>query len=138
MVRSLIFSSVLATVLLAAPALAGGEMQLAMAGKPPAGNAAKGETLFMRCAMCHNANKGGGNGLGPNLWGVTGRKAASLPDFPYSPALKNSGITWTDDKLAAWLSNPQKLVPGTRMAFAGFGDNRQDAEDVIAYLHTRK
>jgi cytochrome c len=119
------------------PALADNAMKVAMAGKPPAGNAAKGETVFMRCALCHNANKGGGNGLGPNLFGVVGRKAASLPGFYYSPALKKSGITWTDNKLAAWLAHPQKLVPGTRMAFAGLS-NQKDIEDVIAFLKSRK
>ena len=138
MVRALIVSSLLLAAAAVSPALGADDgIKLAMAGKPAAGDAAKGETLFMRCAMCHNANKGGGNDLGPNLWGVAGRKAGSLPDFGYSPALKNSGITWTDEKLVAWLTGPQKLVPGTRMAFAGFS-NQKDAEDVIAYLHTRK
>ncbi|GAA0582107.1 c-type cytochrome [Rhizomicrobium electricum] len=102
-----------------------------------AGNAKHGEQVFGRCAQCHNAKKGGGNGLGPNLSGVAGRKAASLPNFYYSPALKNSGIVWTDAKLKLWLANPQKLVPGTRMAFAGL-KQPQDVDDVIAYLHSKK
>lgn len=101
------------------------------------GDAAHGATIFQRCAMCHNANQGGGNGLGPNLFGVAGRKAASLPDFHYSDALKKSDIVWTDDKLEKWVQNPQKLVPGTRMVFAGL-KQQKDVDDLIAYLHSRK
>ena len=107
------------------------------AGAAQAGNAANGAVVFQRCALCHSADKNGGNGVGPNLFGVAGRKAATLPDFFYSPALKKSGITWTDAKLKAWVSGPARLVPGTRMTFAGLSDPRQ-ADDVIAYLHTKK
>lgn len=102
-----------------------------------AGNAGDGAVVFQRCAMCHSAEKGGGNGLGPNLFGVVGRHAASLPDFSYSPALKASKIVWTDDKLKAWVSGPARLVPGTRMSFAGLSNPKQ-ADDVIAYLHTKR
>ena len=102
-----------------------------------AGNAKQGETVFGRCAMCHTADKDGGNGLGPNLFGVVGRKAASLSGFSYSPALKGTNIVWTDDKLKAWLTAPQKMVPGTRMVFTGL-KNAQEIDDVIAYLHTKK
>ena len=110
-----------------------------LAGGPSlaAGNAAKGAQVFQRCALCHNAEKGGGNGLGPNLFGVAGRKAASLPNFAYSPTLKHSRIVWTDDRLKTWVSGPSRLVPGTRMTFAGLSDKRQ-IDDLIAYLHTRK
>jgi cytochrome c len=102
-----------------------------------AGDAAKGAQVFQRCAMCHNVDKAGGNGLGPNLFGVVGRKAASLPDFPYSSVLKASRIVWTDDRLKAWVAGPAKLVPGTRMAFGGLSDPKQ-IDDLIAFLHTRK
>jgi len=102
-----------------------------------AGDAAHGAEVFQRCAACHTIDKGAGNGLGPNLFGVVGRKAASLPDFPYSPALKNAKIVWTDAKLKAWVMGPQKLVPGTRMAFSGLSDPRM-ADDLIAFLHTKK
>jgi cytochrome c len=117
-------SAALLCIVLAAPALA-------------ADDAAKGAIVFQRCAMCHDADKGGGNGLGPNLFGVVGRKVASLPDFPYSSALKASRIVWTDDKLKVWIAGPAKLVPGTRMAFGGLKDPRQ-IDDLIAFLHTRK
>ena len=97
----------------------------------------KGQGVFSRCAACHTNNKGGPNGVGPNLFGVVGRKAASKPDFSYSPALKSSRIVWTPQKLDAWIANPAKLVPGTRMVFAGVSDAKQRA-DLIAYLGTLK
>jgi cytochrome c len=100
-------------------------------------DATNGKALFARCAACHVVTKGGGNGLGPNLFGVVGRKAASLPSFAYSSALKSSGITWTNDKLTAWITSPARLVPGTRMAFGGIS-NHEQVEDVVAYLNTLK
>ena len=102
-----------------------------------AGDTANGKIVFGRCAICHTVQKGGPNGLGPNLFGVAGRKAASLPNFMYSSALKNAGITWTPDKLKAWVSGPARQVPGTKMAFAGIANAKQ-ADDVVAYLQTLK
>jgi len=102
-----------------------------------AGDAASGKTVFARCAICHSVQKGGANGLGPNLFGVVGRKAASLPNFAYSPALKKSGITWTPDKLKSWVTSPAQMVPGTKMAFAGISNPKQE-DDVVAYLATLK
>lgn len=110
---------------------------LAMAPAAFAADANNGKAIFSRCMACHTVTKGGGNGLGPNLFGVTGRKAASLPNYMYSSALKGSGITWSDDKLKAWIGGPSRLVPGTKMAFAGINNPAQVA-DVIAYLHTLK
>ena len=102
-----------------------------------AGDANGGKTVFARCSICHTVQKGGANGLGPNLFGVVGRKAATAPNFVFSAALKNSGITWTPDKLKSWVSGPAKMVPGTKMAFAGISDPKQ-ADDVVAYLATLK
>jgi cytochrome c len=102
-----------------------------------ASDAASGKTVFARCAICHTVQKGGANGLGPNLFGVVGRKAASLSNFAYSAALKSSGITWTPDKLKSWVTGPAKMVPGTKMAFAGINNPKQ-ADDVVAYLATLK
>lgn len=102
-----------------------------------AGDAASGKTIFARCSICHTVQKGRANGLGPNLFGVVGRKAAAAPNFAYSSALKNSRITWTPDKLKAWISGPARMVPGTKMAFAGISNPKQ-ADDVVAYLATLK
>lgn len=102
-----------------------------------AADAAHGKVVFQRCAICHRTDKGGGNGLGPNLFGVVNRKAASVAGFNYSPAMKSSGITWTADKLTAYVAHPSAVVPGNRMAFAGLNDPAQQA-DVVAYLATLK
>ena len=93
----------------------------------------EGKAVFSRCAACHTNIKGGPNGIGPNLFGVVGRKAAAKPDFSYSTALKNAHIVWTGQTLNAWIANPAKMVPGTRMVFAGISDPKQRA-DLIAYL----
>ena len=102
-----------------------------------AGDAANGRTVFARCAICHTVQKGGANGLGPNLFGVVGRKSAKAPGFMYSGAMKNSGITWTNDKLKAWIAAPARLVPGTKMAFGGISNPKQ-VDDVVTYLATLK
>jgi cytochrome c len=102
-----------------------------------AGDAAKGKTVFKRCAVCHTDTKDGGNGLGPNLFGVVGRKAASLGDFSYSGPLKKSGLVWTEENLAKWVAGPSRLVPGTKMAFPGISSKSQQA-DLVAYLKTLK
>jgi len=108
-----------------------------VAGTAQAGDAAKGKAVFQRCAICHRVDKGGGNGLGPNLFGIAGRKAGTVAGFSYSAAMKNSGIVWTADKLQAYVAHPAQLVPGNRMAFAGIVDAGQRA-DVVAYLATLK
>lgn len=110
---------------------------LLAASAAQAADANNGKTIFGRCAICHTVDKGGANGLGPNLFGVAGRKAAALPNYLYSGALKGSGITWTGDKLKAWISAPARLVPGTKMAFGGISNPGQ-VDDVVAYLGTLK
>ena len=102
-----------------------------------AADAKAGQEIFSRCAACHTVQKGGANGLGPNLFGVVGRKAGSRPDFSYSAAMKNAGFTWTPQKLDAYIAHPAEVVPGNRMAFAGIPDAKQRA-DLIAYLGTLK
>jgi len=101
-----------------------------------AGDAANGAKLFAQCKICH-AVEPGKNGLGPSLHDINGRKAAAVEGFTYSPAMKNSGITWTDAALSEYLRAPMKMVPGTKMAFAGIA-NEQNRADVIAYLDTLK
>ncbi|MGH6870660.1 MAG: c-type cytochrome [Rhizomicrobium sp.] len=102
-----------------------------------AGNAGNGKDVFARCAICHSNAKGAPARIGPNLWGVSGRKAATQPDFSYSAALKNSGIVWTDANLDKWIAGPAAMVPGNRMAFAGISSAAQRA-DLIAYLDALK
>ena len=79
----------------------------------PPGNAGRGEALFNRCYICHANTKGAANRMGPDLFGVVGRKAGSYPGYSYSTAMKKAGFVWTVPKLEAYLTDPQKLVPGT-------------------------
>jgi cytochrome c len=102
-----------------------------------AGDANNGKTIFARCAVCHTVQKGGPNGVGPNLFGIVGRKSASLPGYMYSGALKGLNIAWTNGKLKAWVSGPMRMAPGTKMAFPGLSNPKQ-ADDVVAYLNTLK
>jgi cytochrome c len=99
------------------------------------GDAKAGEAAFDVCGTCHNTEKDGGNDVGPNLFGVVGRKAASVPDFDYSTPLKVSGLTWTDETLSEWLADPAKLVPGTSMGVPGI-TSKDKIRDLIAYLNT--
>ena len=107
---------------------------LAAAGTVQAQDAKRGEQLYEECVACH-AKETGVNGVGPNLHGVFGRKAAELADFRYSPALKRSGITWTAQNLDSYISDPQKAVPANRMPYSGMPEAR-DRADLIAYLRT--
>ena len=96
------------------------------------GNPVKGKQDFnMICAACHSV-KPGQNGAAPTLYDVIGRKAASVPGFNYSSALKKSGITWTPQKIEEWLKGPSKMVPGTAMAIS-IGQE-QERDDIVAYL----
>jgi len=97
-------------------------------------DAAKGEQVFKKCTACHNADQGGANALGPNLWGVLGEPIGKGHGFAFSPALAEKGGTWTFDTLSEWLASPKKFAPGTKMTFAGLS-NPQDRADVIAFLN---
>jgi cytochrome c len=102
-----------------------------------AGDAKAGAEVFKRCAVCHTSEKGGGDGLGPNLSGVFGRKAATRPGFAYSAPLKKAGLVWNEANLTKWVAGPQRVAPGTKMTFAGLSSKKQQA-DVVAYLATLK
>jgi cytochrome c len=106
---------------------------LLLVGKACAdGDPDRGEVRFQECAACHKLDAGV-NGIGPSLHGIFERKAGELSDFRYSPALKRSGIAWSPQTLEAYLTDPQALVPGNRMPYAGMADPR-DRADLIAYL----
>lgn len=95
---------------------------------------AKGAEVFKKCAACHSVNQGGANGIGPNLWGVLGKKHGHLPGFAYSAALTGVPGNWDFDAMNAWLTSPRKYAPGTKMTFAGLG-SAEDRANVIAYLN---
>ncbi|MHB8268852.1 c-type cytochrome [Bradyrhizobium sp.] len=96
------------------------------------GDAARGEAKFQDCAACHKL-EADANNLGPSLHGIFERKAGELADFRYSPAIKRSGITWTPETLDKFITDPQAVVPGNRMPYAGMA-SASDRADLIAYL----
>jgi cytochrome c len=98
-------------------------------------DAAKGADVFKKCAACHNADKGGANALGPNLWNVVGEGiGVGAGGFAFSDALKSKGGVWDFDQLSAWLKSPKAFAPGTKMTFAGLS-KPEDRANVIAYLN---
>jgi cytochrome c len=103
------------------------------------GDPAKGKAAFIRqCAICHTIEKGDPNRFGPNLSGIVGSKAASVPGFDYSRAFKNAAKwEWTQDALGSWIMFPGTMVPGTAMAiFRGAAE--RDRDDIVAYLASKK
>jgi cytochrome c len=110
---------------------------LMLAPQAQAADAAHGKSVFQRCITCHSDAKGAPARIGPNLFGVVGRKAGTFPEFSYSAAMKNAGFVWTTDKIAAYVQHPQVVVPGNRMSFGGVS-SAKDADDVAAYLATQK
>jgi cytochrome c len=96
-------------------------------------DAAAGEKVFLKCKICHQIGEGARNAVGPVLNGVVGRKAGTYPDYAYSDANKNSGITWDEATLKEYLRNPRAKVPGTKMIFPGLTKD-DDIDNVIAYL----
>ncbi len=95
-------------------------------------SATRGELIYQSCQDCHSLDS---NDVGPKHRGVFGRKAGTVPDYNYSAALRNSGITWNEVTLDKWLTDPQELVPGAKMFF--HVDAAQDRADVIEYLKER-
>ncbi|MEZ5921580.1 MAG: c-type cytochrome [Parvularculaceae bacterium] len=102
----------------------------------------KGGVYFrQRCAVCHSVTAPGAPGhvatVGPTLFGVYGAHTAHEEGFGYSPAMRAADFTWNDETLDAWIKNPQLVVAGNRMAFAG-EPNAEKRADLIAYLKTLK
>ena len=96
-----------------------------------------GPTVFNdNCAVCHST-EAGVDKLGPSLAGVVGRPAASLKEYPYSDAMQHAGVTWTKLVLDKYLADPQAMVKGTKMLFAGI-KNAKDRKALIDYLATLK
>jgi cytochrome c len=108
------------------------------AAAAPKGDAGAGKQVFEdTCGICHSINKGGAHKVGPNLFGVIGRKSATAPGYMYSAAMQKANVTWDPATLHTYLMAPAKMVPGTKMGFPGFTDPKDEA-DLIAYLTTQK
>jgi cytochrome c len=107
---------------------------MASAGVAQAQDAGAGEAVFKRyCFPCHDAGPNARIKLGPPLNGLAGRKSGTFAGFNYSTANKNSGIVWAHDTFANYIKAPMKVMPGTRMAFAGI-QNEKDIENLWTYL----
>jgi cytochrome c len=112
---------------------------LAAGGAQADGDAAKGKAAFVRqCAICHTNDKGGENRFGPNLFGIMGKKAGTVPGYAYTNAFKTrANWEWTEDGIGGWMMFPSTMVPGTAMGvFQGIAE--KDRDDLVAYLATLK
>jgi Cytochrome c2 len=107
-----------------------------LTGAAWAQSADNGKKVFdKQCHVCHTTTEK--NGTGPGLKGIYGSKAAQVPGFRFSRAMKNSDKIWDDKTLDIYLESPQKLIPGGTMPFSGIADAKERA-DVIEYLKTLK
>ena len=106
--------------LLSGPALADCDME-------------RGKSLYSKCAICHTNSADEGHLVGPNLYGIVGKKVAAAEDFFYTDAMVAYGITWTTELLDKFLESPMTEVRGTSMAFAGLR-KEDDRETLICYL----
>ena len=100
------------------------------------GDPALGKTQFGKCAACHSA-KSGENKIGPSLYGIVGRPSHSMEGFSYSEAMKAYNVTWTNEELNKYLTDPRGVVVGTKMIFIGLKKD-EDRANLIAYLDTLK
>src|SRR5215470_15523753 len=96
-------------------------------------DAAAGKTSFNKCLPCHSIGAGAKNKVGPELNGIDGRKSGTAPDYSYSDANKNSGITWNKETFLEYIKDPKAKIPGTKMIFAGI-KNENEANNLWAYL----
>jgi len=97
-------------------------------------SAVDGAKVFKKCAACHSIAQGGGNKIGPALWGVLGRKAGSISDYKYSKAMASHGKVWTFEEMDGFLLKPKDWIKGTKMSFAGL-KNAKERAAVILYMN---
>jgi len=120
--RSIVGAGALTLLLSAPPSLA----------QQPANDEAAQQAFNNSCRTCHSV-KDGDNRLGPNLSKIVGRKAGSLPDYNYSPSMRDAGFVWDRDKLTRFMVKPDEVVSGNKMQPYG-GVSAEDAARVVAYL----
>ncbi len=108
---------------------------LALASSPAfaAGDPDAGAKVFNKCAACHKVGPGAKNGVGPELNGLNGRKAASAEGYNYSDPMKGSAVTWDEAKFKEYITAPQKMIPGIKMTFPGLPADA-DRDNLWAYL----
>src|SRR3569833_546440 len=96
-------------------------------------DAAAGKASFNKCLPCHSIGEGAKNKVGPELNGLDGRKSGTAPDYNYSDANKNSGITWNEAEFKVYIKDPKAKIPGTKMTFAGI-KNETEINNLWAYV----
>jgi cytochrome c len=96
-------------------------------------DAAAGKSSFNKCLACHAIGEGAKNKVGPELNGLDGRKSGTAPDYSYSDANKNSGITWNEAEFKDYIRDPKAKIPGTKMSFAGI-KNEKEVSDLWAFV----
>jgi cytochrome c len=106
---------------------------LASASSASAQDAAAGKTSFNKCLACHAIGEGARNKVGPELNGLDGRKSGTAPDYSYSEANKNSGITWNNEEFLDYIRDPKAKIPNTKMSFVGV-KNEKEANDLWAFI----
>ena len=97
-------------------------------------SAVEGAKVFKKCAACHSIAEGGGNKIGPTLWGVLGRPAGTIPDYKYSKAMAVHGKNWSFEEMNGFLIKPKDWIKGTKMSFAGLKKAKERAA-VILYMN---
>jgi cytochrome c len=98
------------------------------------GNTDHGKTVAKKCIGCHSVSKGGGNKIGPALWGVIGRKVGSVSEYKYSKAMSGFDKNWDFEAMNNFLIKPKDYVKGNKMAFAGISKEK-DRASLILYLN---
>jgi len=104
------------------------------------GDAEAGRRVFNQCRACHTIDQGGRNGVGPNLWGIVGRRAASIEGFRYSANMQELGAAnhvWTVENLRPYVRDPKAVVPRGIMSFPGLRNDTQ-LNDLLAFLQTQR
>ena len=104
---------------------------MAASGGAQAADAARGRELYAQCQACHSLD--GENGVGPTLQGVMGRRAGTVAEFRYSPAMRRASVVWDAASLDGFMADPQAVVRGNRMPFGGVEEAR-DRADILAWL----
>ena len=115
---------------------AGAVAEVPIAALMQTADAAKGAEVFKKCASCHTIASGGPNGIGPNLFGVLGKKHGHIAGFAYSPGMIAKAGNWDIEGMNMWLKSPKKYVEGTKMSFAGLSKG-EDRANIIAYINAQ-
>ena len=97
-------------------------------------SASEGKKIFKKCAACHSISQGGGNKIGPALWGILGREAGSSSDYKYSKAMVAYSKQWSFEEMDGFLTKPKDWIKGTKMSFAGL-KNAKERAAIILYMN---